>query len=336
MNILGIESSCDDTSYSVAHVDEGKFVLRSLVVHSQEQVHSRYGGVVPELAARNHIQNFLPCLQTALDEASLQARDLDAIFVTQGPGLIGCLLVGLTCAKSLSASLGIPYYGVDHIHAHLLSPLIENKVILPYLGMVMSGGHTAMFFVENIVTPRCIGETIDDAIGEAFDKGAKMLGLGYPGGSALEAQAKKGDPSHISFPVALRRRGNLNFSFSGLKTSLYTHLQRHPLHNPGDLENLCASYQSAIVEGVVYKMKQALREYPVKQVAISGGVACNLAIRLGLGKLAKEQDFELFFPSQRFCTDNAAMVAYAGWRLVSENSLAPGDLKGDAYAHAQA
>lgn len=331
MKILGIESSCDDTSVCVAYTDAGRFEIGSLVVQSQDEVHRKYGGVVPELAARNHIQNILPCFEEALRQAGIRHADIDAVCVTQGPGLIGSLLVGTSVARALSYIVGKPMVCVDHIQAHLFSPLIENEVPFPFLGMVVSGGHTSMCLVRDYFSFEKIGETYDDAAGEALDKGAKMLNLGYPGGRAIDEAARQGNPKKIAFPVGLREKGNLDFSFSGLKTALYVYLKDHPVTSNEELADVCASYQNAVVQALIYKIRQAARQKKFAAIAISGGVACNSQLRRDVSALAESLSVKYFSPSPKLCTDNAAMTAFYGWqKLKKGDETNPCD--GEAYA----
>lgn len=321
MLILGVESSCDETS--AALVRHGRQVL-SNVIASQIPVHARYGGVVPELASRNHVLDILPTLQACLEQADVSLADIDAIAVTAGPGLVGSLLVGVEVAKSLGMSLDIPLIGVNHIEAHLMAPLIDYEggpglsgtPQFPFVGLIVSGGHTHLYRVEGVGRYSLLGATRDDAAGEAFDKVAKMLGLAYPGGVQIDKAAQKGDRGAIRFPRALPQKDNLDFSFSGVKTSVLTWLGRQETSPEPDSQaffDLCASFQEAVVDSLTTKLFRAARAQGVKDVVISGGVSANSRLRQRALELASSYGMRLHIPPVALCTDNAAMIAALGY-----------------------
>lgn len=315
MRILGIETSCDETAAAV--LDHG--IVRSNVVQGQVDIHAEYGGVVPELASRAHIRNISPMVTEALQQAAIEARQLDGIAVTVGPGLIGGLLVGLSLAKGLALALEKPLIGVHHMEGHLMSPFLENEQDMaractcPFVALLVSGGHTLLLHVQKFGMYHLLGQTRDDAAGEAFDKGARMLGLPYPGGPAVAALAKGGDPKSIRFPRAWLDRNRFDFSFSGLKTALRTYLLTHPLDpdNAQDRQNVAASYQEALVEVLVTKSLAACRHVNSPRLMVAGGVGANQRLRTLLGQRAEA--VQVFVPSPALCTDNAAMIALAGW-----------------------
>lgn len=318
--ILGIESSCDETSASV--VRNGGEVL-SNIVSSQVSQHRPFGGVVPELASRSHLEAIIPVLREALDTAGARLRDMDAIAVTQGPGLLGCLLIGLTSAKALSVALDKPLVAVNHLHAHAASVAVEGGVEVPFIALVVSGGHTTLFLVRTLTEFEVLGTTRDDAAGEAFDKGAKALGLGYPGGAEIDRLAKSGDPSKIRFPRPLADTDTLWFSFSGLKTALAYGIERDGPPDAGELPHVCAGYQEAIVDSLIGKSLLAVRKTGVKNFAITGGVACNSRLREKAAEVFKRENVRLAIPSPSLCTDNAAMIAALGFHLFKEGRIAP-------------
>ncbi len=318
MLVLGIESSCDDTAAAVLEIHQpSKATVRSSVVANQDRIHASYGGVVPELASREHILSILPAIELALREAGREFRDISAIAVTRGPGLVGSLLVGLMCAKGLAQRMGVPMVGVNHLEGHLLAPLLEHEIAPPFLALVVSGGHTALYLVEDVGRYRRLGRTRDDAAGEAFDKVAKLMGLGYPGGRIIDQLAQRGNPKKIRLPRARVKRAPLDFSFSGIKTAVALHLQNRndgPADAPGDL---AASFQEAVVDMLVRPTLEAAREFDVDTVALTGGVAANSRLRLRLGEAARAEGRKLVAPSLKYCTDNAAMIALAGsYRLL--------------------
>lgn len=307
MFVLGIESSCDETS--VAVVKNGREILAN-VVASQIKDHSPFGGVVPEIASRKHLGNIEPVFHSALQKAKIKPADIDLIAVTQGPGLNGSLLIGLSFARALAYSLKKKIIGINHIEAHLVSPILENpKMKFPFLSLVVSGGHTELYEVKDIGKYRLLGFTIDDAVGEAYDKVAKLLELGYPGGPIIDKLAKQGNPKAISFPRGMIHSKNLNFSFSGLKTAVlyyvrkYSHLKKVPV------EDVAACFQEAVVDVLAAKVKKAVQKTGIQTIAIAGGVACNSRLRERLSQLSEAEGVEFFYPSPLMCTDNAAMIA---------------------------
>lgn len=297
MRVLGIESSCDETAASV--VDETG--VRSDIVHTQA-VHAAYGGVVPELASRAHLEKIGTVVRAALGEAGLERPD--AIAATAGPGLIGAVLVGLSYAKALAAAWDVPFVGVNHLEGHMLCPLLEGPApTWPFLALVVSGGHTTLYAARALGEYEVLGETRDDAAGEAYDKVARMLGLGYPGGPVVDRLAARGDPTAVDFPRPLP--GELDFSFSGLKTSVRTHV-RGPA--PASDADLCASFQAAVVDCLLDRVTAAAERTGIRRVALAGGVAANSELR----RRAQALDLEVFLPPRSRCTDNAAMIANAG------------------------
>jgi N6-L-threonylcarbamoyladenine synthase len=314
MLVLGIETSCDETA--VAVLEDGRRV-RSDVVASQVLVHARYGGVVPELASRQHLATVVPVLRQALAEAGVTLAELDGLAVTCGPGLVGALLVGVEVAKSLGYALGKPVVGVNHLAGHLAAAFLDHPSLpepppFPHLALLVSGGHTLLLRCASPIEVRLLGATRDDAAGEAFDKVAKLLGLGYPGGVVIDQLAAGGDPRAHSFPRALARRDDLDFSFSGLKTAVATFLRDRSPPRGQDLADVCASFQAAVVEVLVRKSRRALQQEGLPALVVCGGVAANRGLRAALAAAAREDGFGLFIPAPRLCTDNAAMIAAAG------------------------
>jgi N6-L-threonylcarbamoyladenine synthase len=313
---LGIESTCDETGASV--VVDGVDV-RSNVVASQVELHAKYRGVVPEIASRAHIENILPVVRESLGEAKIGLADVDAVAVAHRPGLIGSLLIGVTAAKTLAWALERPLIGVDHVHAHLYSVMLEKNVAppMPAVGLVCSGGHTALYRVNDWLDVTLIGSTIDDAVGEAYDKVAAILGLGYPGGPILDRLAERGNPKAIRFPRTLLDRESLDFSFSGLKTAVLYHVRGVPKRgedvkaepNPAldekALSDLAASFQAACIDVITEKLKRAARRFDAKSVIIGGGVSANRGLRAAM----KALPLPVYFPPLQYCTDNAAMSA---------------------------
>jgi len=312
MRVLGIESSCDETAAAV--VEDGHAV-RSDVVASQHEVHARYGGVVPELASRAHILNVVPVVQAALDRAGVTLDDIDGIAVTNAPGLVGALLVGLQTAKAMAWVTGKPLVGVHHLEGHLSAIFLEAEPPpMPHLALIVSGGHTSLVRVDGHGSVVELGATRDDAAGEAFDKGAKLLGLGYPGGVVIDRLARTGDPKAVGFPRAMTASEHgAEFSFSGLKTKLLHHVRAHGVPEGQALADLCASYQAAIVEVLVRKTRRAARREGLQHVQICGGVAANSALRAAMVAAGAEDGFRLYVPPPARCTDNAAMIAAAGY-----------------------
>ncbi|HJQ83693.1 MAG TPA: tRNA (adenosine(37)-N6)-threonylcarbamoyltransferase complex transferase subunit TsaD, partial [Candidatus Binatia bacterium] len=311
MTVLGIESSCDDSAAAI--VRDGR--LLASVVSSQDAVHGPYGGVVPELASRHHVRNILPVLDGALARAGIGLAQVDGIAVTHGPGLVGSLLVGLTVAKGIAQRRRLPLVGVNHLEGHLLAVNVErdpaDPVPFPFLGLLVSGGHTGLYLARAPGDYACLGRTRDDAVGEAFDKAAKLLGLGYPGGPVIDRLARDGDVGAVRFPRANLKRGRFDFSFSGFKTALRQHLAEHPA-DPAGLPDLTASLQEALVDMLVDTTLDALAETGVERLVVSGGVAANRRLRVRMTETAAGLGVEVLFPSPRLCTDNAAMIALAG------------------------
>lgn len=312
MNILGIESSCDETSVAVI---SNKKLTANLI--SSQDFHSKYGGVVPELSSRAHLQIITPLMKDALAKSNLKLEDIDVVAATAGPGLIGALLVGLTYAKGLSYSLKKPFIPVNHIEGHIYSGfLMDEKPEFPYLGYVVSGGHTLSLIVKSDMEIIKLGTTVDDAIGEAFDKAAKLLGLGYPGGPKIQKAAEGGNPDAIKFPVS-SLKNPFDFSYSGLKTSLLRHIQKNynGVIPEKDLPDITASFQKAAVSALVRNAEKALQQYSVKSISIAGGVAANKLVRTEFAKLAEKYNKKLVIPDIQYCGDNAAMIAYRGMKL---------------------
>lgn len=329
LTVLGIETSCDDTAAAVLR---GPTILSS-VVSSQDEIHGPYGGVVPELASRHHMQNILPVIDRALKTAAVRLAQLDGVAVTCGPGLVGSLLVGVSVAKSLAAASSLPIVGVNHIEGHLLAVRLEQEVAFPFLCLIVSGGHSSLYVAHDWGEYQLLGGTRDDAAGEAFDKAAKMLGLGYPGGRVIDRLACAGDPTALRFPRAHLKplqekaplpgeRGKLGgrkygFSFSGLKTALRVFLQSSE-SGAYRIEDIAASYQEAVVDMLLEPTLQAARELGLSRVVVSGGVSANSRLRQRMQEEGEKWDLQVFVPSLKFCTDNAAMIAFAGaWRLAS-------------------
>lgn len=309
ISILAIESSCDETSASI--IVNGK-VLNNIV--ATQSVHEKYGGVVPELASRAHQENLIPVVHEALSTAGISKKELDAIAVTRGPGLMGSLLVGVSFAKAFAKALDIPLIDVNHMQAHVLAHFIaEPRPNFPFICLTVSGGHTQLVLVKDHLTMELIGETQDDAVGEAFDKTAKLLGLPYPGGPLLDRYAKEGNPKAFTFPIT--RMPGLNYSFSGIKTAvlyfLRDRLAEHPNFITENRADLCASIQYTLVEMLLIKLKEAMKQYGVTEVAIAGGVSANSGLRAALSALSQRKGWTLYVPEFEYCTDNAAMIAMA-------------------------
>ncbi|HTP64488.1 MAG TPA: tRNA (adenosine(37)-N6)-threonylcarbamoyltransferase complex transferase subunit TsaD [Geobacteraceae bacterium] len=310
MLVLAIESSCDETAAAV--VRDGRVVL-SDVVASQIADHAEYGGVVPEIASRKHLEAIVPVIMEALSRAGVSFADIEGIAVTQGPGLAGALLVGIATAKAMAYVGGKPIVGVNHIEGHTLAIFLEHEVEFPFVALVVSGGHTHLYLVEGMGSYRTLGQTLDDAAGEAFDKVGKLIGLPYPAGAQIDRLAATGNPAAIAFPRPLLHDGSCNLSFSGLKTAVLTYIRKID-HIPegSDLNDLCASFQGAVCQVLVAKTAAAIASTGVKRVVVAGGVACNKGLRRGMGLLADELGLELHIPSPALCTDNAAMIAVPG------------------------
>ena len=315
--ILGIETSCDETAAAV--VEDGAKTLSS-VVSSQVDLHARFGGVVPEIASRAHVDLLTPVVAEALLHAGMEGPDVDAVAATVGPGLIGSLLVGVSHAKALALAWGVPFVGVNHLEGHLYASLLEEPELkLPAVVLLVSGGHTMLILMEGHGQYRLLGQTIDDAAGEAFDKVARYLGLGYPGGPAIDSVAVDGDPKAIAFPRGLKDEG-YNFSFSGLKTSVITYVRKHPDVLTTDV---AASFQEAVVDVLVTKARRAAKETGAKALCLAGGVAANSLLRERALDACIADGLSAYLPSRAMCTDNAAMIAAAAWwRLRSDGPTA--------------
>lgn len=314
MNILGIESSCDETGVALVTVrGAGVPALRGAALHSQVQMHEAYGGVVPELASRDHVRRVLPLAEAALQQAGLDRRDVDVVAFTRGPGLAGALLVGAGVACGLAAALGRPTLGVHHLEGHLLSPFLSaDPPEFPFVALLVSGGHTQLMRVEGVGRYELLGETIDDAAGEAFDKSAKLLGLGYPGGPALARLAEQGRADAFALPRPLLHQPNLDFSFAGLKTAVLTTLQRlGPSPDAAARADLAASTQAAIVDVLCAKSLRALKHTGLRRLVVAGGVGANTRLRAELGAACARRGVRVHYPELHLCTDNGAMIALA-------------------------
>ncbi|WP_440996051.1 tRNA (adenosine(37)-N6)-threonylcarbamoyltransferase complex transferase subunit TsaD [Arhodomonas sp. SL1] len=315
MRVLGIETSCDETGVAVYDGSRGLLAHR---LHSQVDTHARYGGVVPELASRDHVRKLTPLIREALTDAETTGAELDVIAYTRGPGLAGALLVGAATARSLAFALERPAIGIHHMEAHLLAPLLEAEPpAFPFVALLVSGGHTMLVQVAGVGRYRLLGESVDDAAGEAFDKTAKLLGLGFPGGPAVERAAAGGDPGRFRFPRPMTDRPGLDFSFSGLKT--------HTLHTaeasgdaPQTRADIARAFQDAVVDTLAIKCRRALEQTGVQRLVIAGGVGANTALRERLREVAERRGARVFYPRIEFCTDNGAMIAHAGWLRAAE------------------
>jgi N6-L-threonylcarbamoyladenine synthase len=310
LRVLGIESSCDETAAAVV---DGDGCLLGDVLHSQVTIHAPYGGIVPELASRSHLRNIGPIVDAALEQAGVELDSLDGLAVTRGPGLVGCLLVGVSFTKSLAYVLDRPWIGIHHLEGHLLAPFLgHGEPRFPFVGLAVSGGHTSLYLARALGEYRLLGRTRDDAAGEAFDKVAKLLDLGYPGGPIVEELGRRGDPAAIRFPRGMWAKGGLDTSFSGLKTAVFNHVRREGKPRDGALADLCASLQEAIVDVLIHKLQQAVRETGVRRIVVSGGVAANGRLREAARGLAEQDGLELWLAPRKHSTDNAAMIALAG------------------------
>jgi N6-L-threonylcarbamoyladenine synthase len=340
MIILGIESSCDETAAAVMEDDRR---LLANVVNSQIDLHGIYGGVVPELASRKHLEDIYPVVEQALQQAGITLDQLDGLAITQGPGLIGSLLVGLSFAKALSLVKKIPYVGVDHMAGHLFSVFLgENKPDFPYIALIASGGHSSIFHVTDFFHYRLVGRTRDDAAGEAFDKVAKILDLPYPGGPIISELSKNGDPTAINFPRSWLEPDSLDFSFSGIKTSVANYVKQNQQlitngdekrRSSGETANICASFQEAVVDVLLGKTMKAARNFNVKNVVLAGGVAANPRLREVFRQEGGREGFTVYMPPQKFCTDNAAMIAMAGFHLFRQQAVTSLDM--DVYSRSR-
>jgi N6-L-threonylcarbamoyladenine synthase len=314
MRVLGIETSCDETA---AAVYDGRAGLLSHCLHSQVQMHAQYGGVVPELASRDHVRRLLPLIHTALAEADTRPGQVDGVAYTAGPGLVGALLVGGSVARSLAFAWGRPALGVHHLEGHLLAPMLEAEPPeFPFLALLVSGGHTLLAVVRGLGDYRIIGSSLDDAAGEAFDKTAKLLGLPYPGGPALAALAGSGQPGRFQFPRPMLDRPGLDFSFSGLKTAVVV-ATRHMKLDEQTRADVASEFQQAVVETLVAKCARAATQTGMSTLVVAGGVGANQALRSALAALGQRAGLKVLYPRPEFCTDNAAMIAYAGYRRLA-------------------
>lgn len=326
MLVLGIETSCDETGVALYDSQQG---LLADALFSQIDLHRVYGGVVPELASRDHVKRLLPLIKQVLTEANKQAQQIDAIAYTAGPGLVGALLVGASCAKALAFAWQVPVLGVHHMEGHLLAPMLESKPPqFPFIALLVSGGHTQLVRVDGIGQYRVLGESIDDAAGEAFDKTAKMLGLRYPGGPEIAKLAEQGQPGRFKLPRPMTDRPGLDFSFSGLKTSTLTAWYKAEQSGIADQQakaDLAYAFQEAVVKTLTIKCQRALEQEGLKRLVIAGGVSANQALRQELEAMLAARQGEVFYARARFCTDNGAMIAYAGCqRLLAGQVDAPG------------
>jgi N6-L-threonylcarbamoyladenine synthase len=310
MLVLGIETSCDETGVALYDGERG---LLAHALYSQAHIHAEYGGVVPEIASRDHVRKLVPLLEECLAEAGCTRADIDAVAYTAGPGLVGALLVGASAGRAMAAALDVPAVAVHHMEGHLLAPLLEDDPPgFPFVALLVSGGHSMLVEVADIGRYRVLGETLDDAAGEAFDKTAKLLGLGYPGGPALERAARGGDPDKYRFPRPMTDRPGLEFSFSGLKTHT-RNLYREHRDEPNAVADIAAGFQQAVVETMVIKCRRAMQQTRCRQLVIAGGVGANRRLREALKAAGKKHGFRVAYPRIEFCTDNGAMVALAGY-----------------------
>ncbi|MBA1187117.1 tRNA (adenosine(37)-N6)-threonylcarbamoyltransferase complex transferase subunit TsaD [Stutzerimonas nitrititolerans] len=325
MLVLGLETSCDETGVALYDSEQG---LLADALFSQIDLHRVYGGVVPELASRDHVKRMLPLIRQVLDEAGREATQIDAIAYTAGPGLVGALLVGASCAQAMAFAWGVPAVGVHHMEGHLLAPMLEEQPpAFPFVALLVSGGHTQLVRVDGIGRYELLGESVDDAAGEAFDKTAKLMGLRYPGGPEIAALAERGTPGRFVFPRPMTDRPGLDFSFSGLKTSTLTTWQQ--CRNAGDDGeqtrcDIALAFQQAVVETLTIKCRRALQQTGLKRLVIAGGVSANQSLRQSLEAMLAEMQGQVFYARPRFCTDNGAMIAYAGCqRLLAGQQVGP-------------
>jgi N6-L-threonylcarbamoyladenine synthase len=321
MLVLGIETSCDETGVALYHSERG---LLAHALYTQAALHADYGGVVPELASRDHIRRVLPLTRDVLDQAECGINEIDAVAYTEGPGLAGALLVGASVAHGLAYALGVPALGIHHLEGHLLAPLMEEPAPqFPFVALLVSGGHTQLMRVAGVGAYELLGDTLDDAAGEAFDKTAQLLGLGYPGGPEIAQLAEHGQPGCISLPRPMLHSGDLDFSFSGLKTAVLLHVKGRNLDAQGRAD-VAAEFQAAIVEVLIAKSLAALKLSGLKQLVVAGGVGANRELRARLTRAAADKGCQVFYPVPEFCTDNGAMIAFAAaLRLKYASRLTP-------------
>jgi N6-L-threonylcarbamoyladenine synthase len=309
MRVLGIETSCDETGIAVYDANHG---LLAHSIYSQTAIHAPFGGVVPELASRDHVRKAIPLIDEVLAKANLAPTEIDGVAYTKGPGLAGALLIGAMLGRSLGFAWGVPTVGVHHLEGHILASFLEPQPpAYPFLALLVSGGHTELVKVEKLGSYQVIGDTLDDAVGEAFDKTAKLLGLGYPGGALLAKLAEQGEPTRFHFPRPMVDRPGLDFSFSGLKTFALRTVTEHGLEHQTKAD-IARAFEDAVVATLVIKCRRALQETGYRRLVIAGGVGANLALRRALHELCEKKGVSLFFPRQEFCTDNGAMIAYIG------------------------
>ena len=328
MIILGIETSCDETA--VALVKDASTILSS-VVSSQTEVHHRYGGVVPELASRKHIEAILPVIDEAMSRAALPLTAIDAIAVTRGPGLVGALLVGFSFAKACAFALGVPWVGVNHLEGHINSVFLEtDSPVFPFVALLVSGGHTGIYHVTDHIAVELMGQTRDDAAGEAFDKVAKMLGLGYPGGGIIDRISKEGDPARVRFSRPYLDKSNFDFSFSGIKTAVKRYIMNQDDRLTKRIPDIAAGFQEAVLDVLCYKAVHAAMEKGCDQIALVGGVAANSRLREMLRTAAGREGISVYIPSHHLCGDNAAMIAAVGYHYLQAGIVA--DLKDDVFS----
>ena len=331
MNILGIETSCDETAAAV--VKDGTTILSS-VVSSQVAVHHPYGGVVPELASRKHIEAVVPVMREALDKSDTSLSRLDAVAVTRGPGLVGALLVGFSFAKALAYGLDIPWVGVNHLEGHINSVFLESDPPpFPFVALLASGGHTSIYHVKSHTSSELMGQTRDDAAGEAFDKVAKILDLGYPGGNVIDELSRQGDPRKIKFARPYIQKSSFDFSFSGIKTAVNRHIMTHADDFKGQIADIVAGFQEAVVEVLSHKIVHAAREKNCRHIALVGGVAANSRLRAKIKQDAEKDGLKVHIPSIHLCGDNAAMIAAVGYHYLKAGTVS--NLDDDVFSRSK-
>lgn len=320
MRVLGIETSCDETGLAIYDANHG---LLSHITYTQTDIHAPFGGVVPELASRDHVRKLVPLVKAVLAQANLTAQEIDGVAFTQGPGLVGALLVGAMFGRTLAYAWGVPAIGVHHLEGHLLAPFLEPKPpTFPFVALLVSGGHTELITVTAFGQYQLLGDTLDDAAGEAFDKTAKLLGLGYPGGAALAQLATRGRPGRFHFPRPMIDRPGLDFSFSGLKTFAFNTITQET-QDEQTRADIAYAFQEAIVETLMIKCRRALQQTGYQTLVIAGGVGANIALRSALQTMCTKQQAQLYFPRHEFCTDNGAMIAYVGCQRLLAGERAP-------------
>jgi tRNA N6-adenosine threonylcarbamoyltransferase len=320
MRVIGLETSCDETGVAIFDSERG---LLAHELYSQVDLHESYGGVVPELASRDHVRKTLPLIQQVLYKAGLSRCDIDGVAYTAGPGLIGALLVGVSLGRALAWALGIPAVAIHHMEGHLLAPMLENDPPdFPFVALLVSGGHTQLVRVDGVGQYSLLGDTVDDAAGEAFDKTAKLLGLGYPGGPALARLAEQGNPTRFYFPRPMTNRPGLDFSFSGLKTFALTTLQAQQ-DDEQTRADIARAFEDAVIDTLVIKSRRALNQTGLQRLVVAGGVSANRHLRNVLQKISAEEGFTTYYPRMEFCTDNGAMIAYAGYQHLRRGGSDP-------------